>query len=240
MMNPPPLISVVMICYNHEKYIDEAVRSILSQTYTDFELIIVDDGSTDDTFEIIQGYDDPRIIALTQENSGPSIALNTGIMKSAGEYIAIMSGDDLSLPQRLEVQLRQIEEENADMVFSLPEIIGENSEVLGQEARSGFFGREFDSTPDLYKSLFYSGNFLCAPSCFCRQSTIKKVGRFRRGLIQLQDFDYWIRACKKNLVIKLYEKPVIQYRSSQGSLTKPSNIRHLLTVPSIVIALLPE
>jgi glycosyltransferase involved in cell wall biosynthesis/capsular polysaccharide biosynthesis protein len=224
MMNPPPLISVVMICYNHEKYIDEAVRSILSQTYTDFELIIVDDGSTDDTFEIIQGYDDPRIIALTQENSGPSIALNTGIMKSAGEYIAIMSGDDLSLPQRLEVQLRQIEEENADMVFSLPEIIGENSEVLGQEARSGFFGREFDSTPDLYKSLFYSGNFLCAPSCFCRQSTIKKVGRFRRGLIQLQDFDYWIRACKKNLVIKLYEKPVIQYRSSQGSLTKPSNI----------------
>ena len=96
-----PKISVVMICYNHEKYISQAVNSILSQTYTDFELIIVDDGSSDKTVKIIQKFEDSRTTIVEQDNSGPSIALNTGISKSRGQFIAFMSGDDVSLPNRL-------------------------------------------------------------------------------------------------------------------------------------------
>ena len=212
-----PSISVVMICYNHEKYIAEAIDSILSQTYTDFELIIVDDGSTDNTFEIIQDYDDPRVTALTQINSGPSVALNTGISKSIGKYIAFMSGDDVSFPNRLEIQLKQLEVRKADMVFSVPQIIDPNSEILGLETCPWFYGREFESTAELYRSLFYLGNFLCAPSCFCRRTALEKVGRFRRGLVQLQDFDYWIRACKKNIDIRLFTDPLIQYRHLFGA-----------------------
>jgi glycosyltransferase involved in cell wall biosynthesis len=215
-MNSNPKVSVVMICFNHERYISEAINSILSQTYNDFELIIVDDGSSDNTLNIIKGYKDGRIIVVEQENSGPSIALNTGINLSLGQYIAFMSGDDVSFPNRLETQIEQIESQKADMIFCRPQIIGPNSNLVNNNLCSWFFHTEFQNTAELYRQLFYSGNFLCAPSCFCRRTAIEKVGQFKRGLIQLQDFDYWIRACKKNLVIMLHWEPLIQYRYLYG------------------------
>ncbi len=211
-MNSDPKISVVMITYNHEKFIAEAINSILSQTYSDFELIIVDDGSSDKTMKIIQEYDDSRIIILEQENSGPSIALNVGINKSRGEFIAFMSGDDVSLPNRLITQIEQIELQEADMIFCLPQIIGPDSKILSNKICPIFFHNDFRNTAELFQKLFTYGNFLCAPTCFCRKSAIGKIGQFKRGLIQLQDFDYWIRACKKNLVIKLQKEPVLRYR----------------------------
>ncbi|MBE0670977.1 MAG: DUF563 domain-containing protein [Anaerolineales bacterium] len=211
-MNSDPIISVVMITYNHEKYIAEAVNSILSQTYSDFELIIVDDGSSDGTVKIVQEYDDSRLFLVEQENSGPSIALNVGINRSRGQYIAFMSGDDVSLPNRLMTQIEQIELQEADMIFCLPQIIGPDSKILSNKVCPVFFHYNFRSTAELFYQLFTYGNFLCAPTCFCRKSAIGKIGQFKRGLIQLQDFDYWIRACKKNLVIKLQKEPVLQYR----------------------------
>ena len=216
-MNSDPKISVVMITYNHEKYIAEAINSILSQTYSDFELIIVDDGSSDNTLKIIREYDDSRILVVEQENSGPSIALNAGINKSRGEFIALMSGDDVSLPNRLMTQIEQIELQKADMIFSLPQIIGPDSNILSNSICRVFFQNHFESTAELFCQLFTSGNFLCAPTCFCRRTAIEKVGQFKRGLIQLQDFDYWVRACKKNLVIKVHKDPVLQYRFLFGA-----------------------
>lgn len=216
-MRSNPKISVVMICYNHEKYIGEAINSILSQTYSDFELIIIDDGSSDATLKIIREYHDPRITIVEQKNSGPSIALNTGISSSRGEFIAFMSGDDVSFPNRLTTQIEQIELQKADMIFCLPQIIGPDSGILGDNTCPWFFHKDFDSTAELYRQLFYSNNFLCAPSCFCRRTAIEKVGRFKRGLIQLQDLDYWIRACKKELVIKLHRDVLIQYRYLYGA-----------------------
>ena len=216
-MDSNPKISVVMICYNHEKYIGEAVDSILSQSYTDFELIIVDDGSNDKTVKIIREYEDSRIFVVEQENSGPSIALNTGINKSRGQFIALMSGDDVSLPNRLNTQIEQIEVQKADMIFCLPQIIGPDSKILKDRIYPVFFQKEFGNTAELYCQLFASGNFLCAPSCFCRRTAIETVGWFKRGLIQLQDFDYWIRACKKELVIKLFKERLIQYRHLYGA-----------------------
>lgn len=216
-MNSNPKISVIMITYNHEKYIAEAINSILLQTYSDFELIIVDDGSSDNTLKIIQKYDDSRILVVEQENSGPSIALNTGINMSRGQFIALMSGDDVSFPNRLMTQIEQIELQKADMIFSLPQIIGPDSKILSDSISHVFFDHGFESTAELFRQLFTSGNFLCAPTCFCRRTAVEKVGQFKRGMIQLQDFDYWIRACKKNLVIKLNKHPVLQYRFLFGA-----------------------
>lgn len=216
-MNSSPKISVVMITYNHEKFIAEAINSILSQTYSDFELIIVDDGSSDKTMKIIQEYDDSRIIILGQKNSGPSIALNVGINKSRGEFIAFMSGDDVSLPNRLMTQIEQIEQQEADMIFCLPQIIGPDSKILSNKICPVFFHNNFKNTAELFQQLFTYGNFLCAPTCFVRKLAIEKIGQFKRGLIQLQDFDYWIRACKEDLVIKLQKEPLLQYRFLFGA-----------------------
>ncbi len=234
-MNSTPKISVVMICYNHERYIGEAINSILSQEYSDFELIIVDDGSSDNTPKIIQEFKDSRIIVVEQENSGPSIAINTGINKSRGQFIALMSGDDVSFPNRLATQIGQIESLKADMIFCLPQIIGPDSNILDNNICPWFFLRDFNSIADLYRQLFYYGNFLCASSCFCRRSAIEKVGQFKRGLIQLQDFEYWIRACKKDLVINLFKEPLIQYRYLYGkNLSDKSNMNRVVVETSAI------
>lgn len=210
-------ISVVLITYNHAKFISEAIDSILRQTHDNLELIIIDDGSTDNTMQKISEFRDPRLTVTTQKNAGPSVALNVGIDVCQGDFIALMSGDDVSDSNRLHTQLNQLEMHAADIVFSRPEIIDANSQVLGWEAYPTFFGKTFSSTPSLFNLLFYGGNFLCASTTFARSSALKTVGEFKRSLLQLQDFDFWLRACKSGLDIKLFDNPLIQYRYFHGS-----------------------
>ena len=106
-----PMISVIMPVYNGEKYLCEAIDSILNQTYTDFEFIILNDGSTDKTEEIILSYDDPRIVYVKNETNLQIVkTLNKGIALAKGKYIARMDADDISLPERFEKQLKFMEQ----------------------------------------------------------------------------------------------------------------------------------
>ena len=98
-------LSVVMSVYNAELFLNEAIQSILDQTYQNFEFIIVNDGSTDNSLKIITSFNDNRIIVIDQENQGLSKSLNTGVSISNGKYIARMDADDISLPNRFELQL---------------------------------------------------------------------------------------------------------------------------------------
>ena len=102
-----PMISVVMPVYNAEKYLDEAIKSILVQTCKDFEFIIINDGSNDKSLEIIEKYNiqDERIVLINRENRGLIASLNEGIEKTKGRYIARMDADDISLPDRFEKQI---------------------------------------------------------------------------------------------------------------------------------------
>ena len=101
-----PVVSVVMPVYNRERYVGAAIQSILDQTFTDFEFIIVDDGSSDGSVDVIQNFDDPRIrLIILGENRGIGVARNTGNNAARGEYIAVMDSDDIALPQRLEKQV---------------------------------------------------------------------------------------------------------------------------------------
>jgi len=104
-------VSIVMSVYNAQKYLDEAIESILNQTYSNFEFIIINDGSTDKSLEIIENYakKDSRIIVINRENKGLIYSLNEGIRKANGKYIARMDADDISLPQRLEKQVEFME-----------------------------------------------------------------------------------------------------------------------------------
>ncbi len=222
-----PTISVLLIVYNHQVYLDEALTGILSQTYGDFELVVVDDGSHDESVQVVKKYQeqDPRIRLITQENCGPACAMNTGLANATGKYIAIQSGDDVSYPNRLETQLKQIQFFEADLIFSLPHIINQNSDFLDDEVFSIFFWRNFADTAELYNKLFYTGNFFCASSTFGRKEALDRIGGFRLGFMQLQDFDLMVRACQQNLSIKLLNERLIQYRvhDKGGNLSSQSN-----------------
>src|ERR1700761_7286076 len=100
-MSNKPQITVLMPAYNAGKYIAEAIASVLGQTFGDFELLIVNDGSTDDTLDIINSFDDKRIRVISQPNQGVAAALNTGLKHAKAEYIARFDADDICLPQRL-------------------------------------------------------------------------------------------------------------------------------------------
>ena len=115
-----------MVTYNHEKYIAESIYSILSQTFQDFELIIVDDGSTDNTLKVIKSFLDERIAVYYQENSGTSSACNFAISKTQSEYVSLVSGDDCATPDRLKIQYEYfLQHSEATILFGKCRIIDE-------------------------------------------------------------------------------------------------------------------
>lgn len=126
------LVSVLMPCYNSELYIGEAIQSILDQTYSNFELIILDDGSTDNTKSIIAGFEDTRIIVLCEkENKGIVYQLNKGIEHSRGEYIARMDADDISLSERFQKQVDFLE----DIGNKKIDVLGTDANSIGTETK---------------------------------------------------------------------------------------------------------
>jgi glycosyltransferase involved in cell wall biosynthesis len=127
MRKQEPLISVVMPVYNAAQYLREAIDSILNQTFRDFEFIIINDGSTDRSLEIIQSYNDDRIRLINQKNTGLAKALNNGIAIAKSDFIARMDADDISIPERLTSQFSFLES-NVDVVA-----VGSNAEVIDKE-----------------------------------------------------------------------------------------------------------
>jgi len=130
------LVSIITPCYNSEKYLAETIESVLVQTYTNWEMLIVDDCSKDNSLGIAQNYKDKRIIVVKQEESGGAAkARNRAIEMSQGEYLAFLDSDDLWLPQKLEKQLRFMKENNCDFSFTEYEHIDENGKPLGKIAK---------------------------------------------------------------------------------------------------------
>jgi Glycosyl transferase family 2 len=105
-----PRISVILPTYNRAHLVTEAIESVLKQTFTDFELIVVDDGSTDDTEEVVHAFTDPRLRYLKQLNGGASAARNTGVQTATGEFIAFLDSDDLFLPEKLSLQMAKVDD----------------------------------------------------------------------------------------------------------------------------------
>ncbi|MBD5282992.1 MAG: glycosyltransferase family 2 protein [Bacteroides sp.] len=137
-----PRVSVIMPVYNAERYLREAIDSILNQKYTDLELIIINDGSKDSSKEIILSYEDPRIVYLeNKENSGICVTLNNGLDVARGEFIARMDSDDIALPERLHIQVDYLDT-HKDIG-----IVGSDIEVFGEGINSYFFEQVHD--PDL-------------------------------------------------------------------------------------------
>lgn len=176
-----PRISVIMPAYNSEKYISEAIRSILEQTYTDFEFIILNDGSTDNTAEIIKTFSDPRIKFINnQTNQGFIASLNQCIDEASGEFIAKMDSDDISLPTRLEKQISYLDAHpNVGMVGCAYQEFDQGNKIIVHPAKIG-----------LLDMLRY-----CATTIFLvRKQILDTFGlRFRKEYPCAEDYDFYAR-----------------------------------------------
>lgn len=175
-----------MSVYNGEKYLREAIDSILNQTFTDFEFIIINDGSTDGTRKILESYFDPRIRLIHQENIGLTKSLNRGLKVANGEYIARMDADDISHPDRLKYQVNFLDENHGiGLVGSYASFIDEK-------------GREIQiwKTPETHeeiKKVFQTGNSFCHGLVLFRKECLDTVGYYREEFKYAQDYDYWLR-----------------------------------------------
>lgn len=192
-----PYVSVIMPAYNGEKYVEQAINSILNQTCSDLELIIVDDGSTDHTSDIIKGFDDPRIIVLNNDcNKGIAYSTNRAISKCRGKYIALMDDDDISTSQRLEWQIDFLDEhEEIDILGGRSAIIDEKGRLISIEGSPRH-------NPYYIKALLlfrWQGFSNC--TAMIRNDFIKKNQlSYRENCLGMQDFKFYIDSSKIGLI----------------------------------------
>lgn len=193
-----PAVSVVMSVYNGERFLREAIDSILNQTFTDFEFIIVNDGSTDGTGEILESYRDERIILVTQDNVGLTKALNNGIALARGKYIARQDADDISKPERLEKQVAFME---AHPVVGLLGTRFEAIDEKGQVTRLAYL----QENNKVLQARLLEINQFSHGSVMIRKEALDKVGLFRDFFKYAQDYDLWLRIAEQYEVANLPE-----------------------------------
>ena len=196
-----PKVSIVIPAYNHEKYVGEAIQSALDQTYQDFEIIITDDASTDNTAAEIKKIKDPRIkLTCFEKNQGGSVAANNGIQQSNGQYIAILNSDDVFLPDKLEKQVKFLDEhENIGAVFGYAKIIDEDGKDFTDKTHFYYdiFKQPNRTRFEWLNYFFYKWNCLCHPSMLIRKECYGNTGLYDPRYAQLPDFDMWIKLCMK-------------------------------------------
>ena len=219
----PPKVTVLMSVYNGEKYLKEAIESILNQTFRDFEFIIINDGSTDSTSAILTRYQqkDARIRIYSQENQGLVASLNRGCQLARGEYIARMDADDISLPERLAKQVAYMEA-NTEVG-----VLGTWMECINAK---GIPHRKVrtPTTPSLIRWYLLFGCCMVHSSILMRRDVIEQVGFYRSEALHVEDYDLWTRA---SLITELANLPEIQLRyrvcedsiSSQHAQTQTEN-----------------
>ena len=208
-------ISVIIPAYNAEKYIAEALDSVLAQTYPIHEIIVIDDGSTDKTAEVVHRYINSRTRELAnplnlkyfyQENRGPAAARNSGIREATGEYIAFLDADDTWMPEKLARQIEKFNESpDAGLVHAKRIRIDESG--AEQETRKRHIPEGF-----IFDSLLRD-NFICCSSTLVKKQCFDDVGLFdeHREIAKSEDYDMWLRIARQ-YQIGYVDLPLIKYR----------------------------
>lgn len=211
-MTATPAITVLMPAYNAAHYIGEAIASVLQQTFTDFELLIVNDGSTDDTLEIIDTFRDERIVVINQPNRGVADALNTGLLHARAPYIARFDADDICYPYRLEKQIRFLQDN--------PEYI-----LVGSEAKyileNGDFLFDFHCIAYSHEQVIDKLYFYCPfvhPTVMYRKDAVLNAGGYPTHAHNFEDYLLWTSLAGSGRLCNLTE-PLIKYRLNSTSVT---------------------
>lgn len=182
-----PLISVIIPAYNCETTIQDTLASVLNQSYSSIEIIVINDGSTDNTLKILNDVQDPRLRVLTFPNSGVSASRNRGITHSKGKFIALLDADDIWLPDKLAAQLEAFDQTpQVSVVYSWTDYIDQSGQLL----RHGSYSR---ITGDVYQRLLMGSFLESGSNPLIRRDALEQVGGFDETLRTCEDWDLWIR-----------------------------------------------
>lgn len=216
------LVSVIIPSYNSAQYLPEAIESVLTQTYRPLQVIVVDDGSTDDTARAVEPYRD-RIRFIQKSNGGPASARNFGLKAVKGDWIAFLDADDVWLPQKLEKQMRVIEEH--------PEV---GMVACGEYEVNEYGTRDAEHIYTNYKDkrrfleALCSGNVIGGGStALVRRSCLEHLGGFDEDLFGTEDWDMWLRIAFL-YEVRFVEEPLMEARRRNGSVSAPVHAERML------------
>ena len=230
-----PKISVVIPAYNAEKTIMETIESVRQQTFTDFELIVINDGSSDSTAELVSSVVDDRLRLLSYENSGLPTARNRGIAQASGAFVAFLDADDLWTPDKLELQLEALQKHpDAGVAYSWTMHMSQDGKVIHDGDFASFEG-------NVYAELLVS-NFLASGSNpLIRTEAIESVGGFDPALASAEDWEYWLRLAAQWAFV-LVPKRQIFYRHSSTSISARVDVteKHNVIVIDRVFSAAPQ
>jgi glycosyltransferase involved in cell wall biosynthesis len=205
-------ITVLMPAFNAAKYIAEAIESVLSQSFSAFELLVIDDGSTDDTARIVSQFDDPRVVYIRQPNGGIALALNSGLKLARADYIARFDADDICYPRRLEMQYEYMMK-HPDCI-----VVGSGAEYVDTAGNFIFYSRPAACTDREIRQLPYSICPFIHSSVLYKKETVLAAGGYNIHALSYEDHFLWLRISQQGEFINL-EAPLIKVRLSPESLT---------------------
>jgi len=207
-----PEISVIIPAYNQSRYLGEAIRSTLAQSFGDFEVVVVDDGSTDDTKAVALAFDDRRLRYVYQANRGLSAARNTGIRHARGAFLTFLDSDDLFMPDKLALLSSALRENPALGLVAGQAVLIDH---LGR-----FVGETFDKGPPSDGSELLLGNPLHVGSVLLRREWQERVGLFDETLRSYEDWDLWLRLARSDCPMGWVPRPVSLYRFHGEQMTR--------------------
>jgi glycosyltransferase involved in cell wall biosynthesis len=229
-----PLVSIIALCYNHEPYVTETLQSIINQTYTQWELVIMDDGSSDGSVKMINEWIDQAEISCKfiphEVNKGICKTLNEALEHCNGDFIQIIACDDILFPEKLEKQVELFENSSnkVAVVYSDAHLINDQGEKLNKTNIGESVGEAFSSLREnIYEALLKGNNFIPAGTALIRAKVIEKVGRYDEEL-SYEDLDMWLRI-SKDYEFLFSEYISVYYRWHGENLSKKiyRNFRHL-------------
>lgn len=213
-----PLFSVVITCYNYGQYLESSMQSVLEQTCSDFEVIVVDDGSIDNTPEVMERYlTNTKIKYIRQANAGQPKAKNRGIIESNGKFIAFLDADDIWMPTKLEKQIALFDDPHTGVVYSRRKWINPDAVEISGNERKLHRGNVLDK--------IFIDNFICFSSSVIRRAALDEAGFFDENLPMGIDYDLWIRLaaiCRFDYV----DEPLVKYRTGHANLSKNTMKRY--------------
>ncbi|HVW65205.1 MAG TPA: glycosyltransferase [Nitrosospira sp.] len=228
-----PTVSVVMAAYNHVQFVEQAINSVLEQEGIDLEFLIADDGSADQTREVITSINDERIRFFPNEiNRGACIVTNELIEQAIGEFIAVINSDDYwSTKDKLAYQVKVLRDNpHIGACFGRVKYIDKNGRPIHKSSLPAgtIFDQENRSQGQWLRQFFYFGNCICHPTILIRKSCYKEIGMYNNRLRQLPDYDMWIRLIKRYPIF-ISERELINFRVLPGdnvsSLTAKNSVR---------------